>query len=67
MQPAAPVASPCVGICRLAQGTRICEGCHRTVEEITAWSRAGEDERRRIVREAATRRAAALFPRQGSD
>lgn len=44
----APVASPCVDICRLdAQG--LCIGCRRTIGEISEWSRASEARRREIV------------------
>jgi uncharacterized protein len=50
----APVASPCIDICRLdAQG--LCIGCRRTIEEISEWSRASEARRREIVRELAAR------------
>jgi predicted Fe-S protein YdhL (DUF1289 family) len=52
----APVASPCVDICRLdAQG--LCVGCRRTIEEISEWSRAGEARRREILRDIARREA----------
>jgi predicted Fe-S protein YdhL (DUF1289 family) len=52
----APVASPCVDICRLdAQG--LCIGCRRTIEEITEWSRADEARRREILCDIARRDA----------
>jgi uncharacterized protein len=51
----APVASPCVDICRLdEQG--LCIGCRRTIDEIAEWSRASEARRREIVSELAARR-----------
>jgi uncharacterized protein len=52
----APVASPCVDICRLdARGW--CVGCRRTIEEITEWSRASEARRREILNDIARRDA----------
>jgi predicted Fe-S protein YdhL (DUF1289 family) len=52
----APVASPCVDVCRLdARG--YCVGCRRTIEEITEWARAGEARRREILRDIARRDA----------
>ena len=45
----AAVPSPCIDICRLdARG--LCIGCHRTIDEITEWSRASEARRREILR-----------------
>jgi predicted Fe-S protein YdhL (DUF1289 family) len=52
------VESPCVGICRLRAGSRICDGCLRTVAEITEWSTAGDERRQEILRQVAARRAA---------
>ena len=52
----APVASPCVDICRLdARG--LCVGCRRTIEEICEWPRAAEARRREILRDIAERAA----------
>lgn len=53
------VASPCVGICRLAPGTMTCEGCLRTAKEIGEWRDAGPARRREIAEAAARRREAA--------
>lgn len=45
----AGVPSPCIDICRLdRQG--LCIGCHRTIDEISEWSRASEARRREILR-----------------
>jgi uncharacterized protein len=52
----APVASPCIDICRL-DAQRICIGCHRTIEEIAEWSRASEARRREILHDLNRRRA----------
>ena len=37
------VVSPCISICRMDTRTKLCLGCFRTVEEISAWSRASLD------------------------
>ena len=42
------VASPCVNVCVLGLN-KICFGCHRSLEEITAWSDASNEERQKIV------------------
>ncbi|MBC3870857.1 DUF1289 domain-containing protein [Undibacterium oligocarboniphilum] len=45
-----PVPSPCVGICRMDQEKAWCAGCFRTIEEITCWSTAADQEKLRIWR-----------------
>lgn len=44
----APVASPCVNVCRMDAPTGWCEGCLRTIDEIAGWGRM-DDERKRTV------------------
>lgn len=39
--------------------TGYCEGCFRTIPEITDWGRADDDRKRAILAEVASRRAAA--------
>lgn len=39
------VPSPCVGVCRMVTATALCEGCWRSLDEITTWSRASDDQR----------------------
>lgn len=46
--PLPAVASPCVGICRMARHGQ-CEGCGRTRAEIAEWSRAGDARRQAIL------------------
>jgi uncharacterized protein len=53
----APVASPCIDICRL-DALGLCIGCRRSIGEISEWSRASEARRREIVRGLAARPAA---------
>ena len=47
-EPSACVPSPCTKVCRLDPCTGWCEGCLRTIDEITAWSRLGDDEKRAV-------------------
>jgi predicted Fe-S protein YdhL (DUF1289 family) len=57
MSEARDVASPCINVCRIDQRTGWCEGCWRTVPEITRWPIASDDERRRILAALPGRRA----------
>ncbi|MDB5751116.1 MAG: YbaK/prolyl-tRNA synthetase associated protein [Ramlibacter sp.] len=41
-----PVPSPCISICRLDADSGLCEGCFRTLDEITAWSGMPDAQRR---------------------
>lgn len=45
------VPSPCTNVCRIDARTGWCEGCRRTVDEITRWPLANDAERRAIVDE----------------
>ena len=36
--PQAEVPSPCLSICRMDAHNALCEGCHRSLDEIAAWS-----------------------------
>jgi uncharacterized protein len=38
----APVPSPCVGVCRMTPHVGWCEGCHRSIDELTRWSRMSD-------------------------
>jgi hypothetical protein len=42
------VPSPCMSICRMDMDTGFCEGCLRTLDEIAAWGRMGEEEKREV-------------------
>lgn len=52
------VASPCVKICMIHPETRLCIGCHRTIEEIGGWSRLSPERRGEIMAELPDRQAA---------
>jgi len=48
--------SPCINVCTLDVSKRLCQGCFRTVDEISLWSRVSNDERLAILAIAARRR-----------
>jgi len=48
---AGPVPSPCVNICRIDPATGICQGCRRTLDEIAAWSRLDDADKRAVWRQ----------------
>lgn len=58
------VASPCIDVCRMDAATGLCIGCLRTLDEISAWSRASGDERQNIL--AAVERRRVEFDPWGS-
>jgi predicted Fe-S protein YdhL (DUF1289 family) len=51
------ILSPCIGICELA-ADGLCEGCHRTGNEIAMWSRMSDEQRRRFMDEILPEREA---------
>ena len=52
------VLSPCIGVCSI-DPRGLCEGCHRTLDEIARWSLIGDDERLRLMDEVLPAREAA--------
>ena len=52
---AVDVPSPCVSVCRMDPRTQLCEGCLRTLDEIAAWSRMGDDGKRQVWETIANR------------
>lgn len=60
----AEVESPCVKICVMHPGARICTGCFRTIEEIAQWSQLTTEERQSILN-ALPARAPELARRRG--
>jgi len=59
MQPVvAAVLSPCTGVCTI-DPRGLCDGCHRTIDEITAWSRLDDAERLHLMDVVLPARAAA--------
>lgn len=47
--------SPCIGRCEL-DPELVCQGCFRTLAEISRWLRLSDLERQRVLAEAAKRR-----------
>ncbi len=62
-----PVPSPCINVCRMSEATGLCEGCFRTLDEIAAWSRFDDAEKRAVWRQLPQRRAAAAQARPPAD
>ena len=58
--PASGVPSPCINVCRIHAGSGLCEGCLRTLDEITVWSRLGDEAKRAVWAELPARRVAWL-------
>ena len=51
------VLSPCIGICSIYDDG-LCGGCHRTGDEIAAWSLMNDDVRLRLMEDVLPQRAA---------
>ena len=45
----AEIDSPCIKICVIEPKSRICTGCLRTIDEISAWSRMTPEARREVM------------------
>jgi predicted Fe-S protein YdhL (DUF1289 family) len=43
------IASPCTNVCQINRRTGWCDGCRRTMDEISRWPHANDDERRAIL------------------
>ena len=56
------VSTPCIKICVVDPGTRLCRGCGRTLEEIARWASMSEAERRHVMAGLADRMRAARRP-----
>jgi uncharacterized protein len=48
IDPAGPVPSPCISVCRMDAATGLCEGCFRTLDEIADWGMASDDAKRAL-------------------
>ncbi|MAE89361.1 MAG: DUF1289 domain-containing protein [Pelagibaca sp.] len=49
------IESPCIKICVIHPESRLCTGCLRSIDEITAWSRMSPDARRAVMQELPSR------------
>ena len=54
----AEIDSPCVKICVIHPETRLCVGCARSIDEISAWSRLTPEARSTIMADLPTRKPA---------
>lgn len=52
-----PIGSPCIGVCRLDVHRRFCQGCLRTLDEITAWRAMSDEDKLRVLDALGGRRA----------
>lgn len=59
------VDSPCIQICVVHPETRLCTGCKRSLDEISAWSKMDPETRRAIMKELPAREAAPKGRRGG--
>ena len=57
--------SPCQRVCVVHPQAKLCIGCHRTIEEISRWSRMTPDERRAIMAELPGREGQLRGTRRG--
>ncbi len=55
--PRRAVLTPCIGVCSLG-GDGLCEGCHRTADEIAAWSTLSDEARLHLMQDVLPRREA---------
>jgi predicted Fe-S protein YdhL (DUF1289 family) len=63
---ACELPSPCISVCRMEIATGLCQGCLRTLEEITAWSKL-DDEGKRAIWAQIEQRAARLSAAEQGD
>lgn len=59
-----PVPSPCVNLCRIDPASGLCAGCWRSLDEIAAWSRMSDADKRQVWQALALRRAQWPMPPQ---
>lgn len=52
--------SPCMGVCVVNPQTQLCDGCYRTLEEITAWWDYTPAQKRTVLEQLEQRQARIL-------
>lgn len=52
----APVASPCVNVCKMDEASGWCTGCLRTLDEIAWWSQLDDEDKRAVWQQLPQRR-----------
>lgn len=63
--PKPAVETPCIKVCVLDAGGRLCVGCGRTGNEIAGWLSMSAEQRRRVMAELPARLAAMQAERDG--
>lgn len=61
MTEARTIASPCTNVCRIDKRSGWCEGCRRSIDEITGWGAASDDQRRAVLAALPAR----IIPKRG--
>jgi predicted Fe-S protein YdhL (DUF1289 family) len=41
--------TPCINVCKINPQTKLCDGCGRTIDEISYWSKYSDSERATII------------------
>ena len=49
--------TPCIDVCEMDDGTGLCRGCGRTIDEIARWGGMSREERRAIMAVLPARKA----------
>jgi predicted Fe-S protein YdhL (DUF1289 family) len=52
----APVASPCINVCKMDDATGWCTGCLRTLDEIAWWSQLDDADKQAVWQQLPQRR-----------
>ena len=55
------VKSPCINVCKLNPTNNLCEGCLRTSDEISNWSKYTENKKNNIIATLKNRKLATLI------
>lgn len=59
------IESPCVKVCVIEPQSRLCLGCHRSIDEIARWSAMTPEARAAVMAELPARAANAKPRRRG--
>jgi len=62
-KPGVTVPSPCVGVCRMSDGSGLCEGCWRNIDELRAWGNSDDATKLAIWAQVERRQEEAGIPR----
>ncbi len=61
----AEIESPCVKLCVVHPESRLCMGCYRSIDEITAWSTMSPEARRAVMADLPARAPLVKGARRG--